>query len=132
MSDSGDPIIDDATAARMKQQADAVAAARDAGWNNPIPFNYESVQGGQAAPDESRDNALWLADAAIYEWQDDFGDVGPENPELEKILYDSDNAMRAGHQIQALSFEVAVQGPGRIHPVREVYTHLHIRAWAFY
>ncbi|KAF2795385.1 ATP-dependent RNA helicase DED1 [Melanomma pulvis-pyrius CBS 109.77] len=124
MSDSGTdntPAVDEATAARLKQQAENVAKARDAGWNNPIPFNYTSVDGGEPAADDTRDGAVWLSDAAVYEWDDDFGDVGDKNPELEKMLFEGEERMRVGHQIKALSFHIDVIGPEAIQPVREFH-----------
>ena len=88
--------------------------------NNPIPFNYETVGGGEAAPDETRQDAQWLSDAAIYQWDDEFGDVGDRNPDLEKVLFDDENLQRAGGAIKALSYEVAVEGPEKVLPVRDV------------
>ena len=88
--------------------------------NNPIPFNYEAVTGGEAPKDETRDNAAWLSDAVIYQWDDEFGDVGEPNPELEKMLFHDENLQRAGGSIKALTYEVTVEGPEKILPVREV------------
>jgi ATP-dependent RNA helicase DDX3X len=61
-----------------------------------------------------------LSDAAIYEWDDEFGDVGEPNPELEKMLFHDENLQRAGNSIKALSYEVNVEGPVKILPVRDV------------
>lgn len=120
MSDAG-VAVDDATAARAKQLAEDIQKAKDAGWTNPIPFNYETVAGGQPdVRDEGRDSANWLSDAVVYEWDDDFGEVGPPNPELEKVLYENPDMMRAGGAIQALSFQVIVNAKEEVHPVREV------------
>ncbi|KAF2254582.1 P-loop containing nucleoside triphosphate hydrolase protein [Trematosphaeria pertusa] len=119
MSDAG-VAVDDATAARAKQLAEDIQKAKDAGWTNPIPFNYETVAGGQPdVRDEGRDSANWLSDAVVYEWDDDFGEVGPPNPELEKVLYENPDMMRAGGAIQALSFQVIVNAKEEVHPVRE-------------
>ena len=130
MSDAGSvnnaSVLDDAAATRLKQQAENVAKAREAGWNDPVPFNYETVQGGQPAVDDTRDGAEWLSDAAIYQWDDDFGDVGDKNPELEKMLFEGPDRMRAGHQIKALKFEIEVSGPEKLSPVREVCISSHI------
>jgi ATP-dependent RNA helicase DDX3X len=130
MPDAGsvnnDPVLDDAAASRLKQQAENVAKAREAGWNDPVPFNYETVVGGQAEVDDTRDGAEWLSDAAIYQWDDDFGDVGDKNPELEKMLFEGPDRMRAGHQIKALSFRIDIVGPERISPVRDVCISFHV------
>lgn len=105
--------------------ADSTQARIDAHRNNLIPFNYESVVGGEAAPDETRRDAQWLSDAAIYQWDDEFGDVGEPNPELEKHLFDDENLQRAGGSIKALSYEVAVEGPEKVLPVRDVSCLIH-------
>ena len=88
--------------------------------NNPIPFNYETVHGGEAEKDKTNDTAAWLSDAAIYQWDDEFGDVGEPNPELEKLLFEDEHMQRAGNAIKALSYEVTVEGPEKVLPVREV------------
>jgi ATP-dependent RNA helicase DDX3X len=125
MSDAGAfEVAADPAAARKELQAQDLARVKEAGWTNPIPFKYESVVGGTPAEDETRDDAVWLSDAAIYQWDDDFGDVGEPNPELEKMLYDNEFLQRQGGAIQALSFNVNVEGPEKIHPVRNVsYPH---------
>ncbi|KNG47246.1 DEAD-domain-containing protein [Stemphylium lycopersici] len=106
------------SADRKEQQAQDLARAKDAGWTNPIPFQYESVVGGNPAEDETRESAVWLSDAAIYQWDDDFGDVGEPNPELEKMLFLDEYLQRAGGAIKALSFDVTLEGPTKISPVR--------------
>ncbi|KAF2132090.1 DEAD-domain-containing protein [Dothidotthia symphoricarpi CBS 119687] len=110
---------DTAGDARKEQLTKDLARAKEAGWTNPIPFNYESVIAGEAPRDETRDTAAWLSDAVIYQWDDDFGDVGEPNPDLEKMLFEDDNTQRVGTQIKALSFDVTVEGPEKLHPVRE-------------
>ncbi|KZM19896.1 RNA helicase [Ascochyta rabiei] len=129
MSDAGEPeararpapppLTEEAAAARKELLAQDLARAKDAGWNNPIPFNYETVIGGEAEPDQTRDGVPWLSDAAIYQWDDEFGDVGEPNPELEKMLFQDENVQRAGNAIKALSYEVTVEGPEKVLPVRE-------------
>jgi hypothetical protein len=61
-----------------------------------------------------------LSDAVIYQWDDEFGDVGAPNPELEQMLFEDANLQRAGEAIKALAYEVEVQGPEKIHPIRDV------------
>lgn len=122
MSDAGTPEagLDAAAIARKEQQSQDLARAKDAGWANPMPFQYETVVGGTPAEDETRDEAVWLSDAAIYQWDDDYGDVGASNPELEKMLFQEEYLQRAGGAIKALSFDVNVEGPTKIQPVRNV------------
>ncbi|CAE7207608.1 ATP-dependent RNA helicase DED1 [Pyrenophora teres f. teres] len=119
MSDAGaaDPVVNPA-AARKEQMAQDLARAKEAGWTDPVPFEYENTASGAPVEDETRENVAWLSDAAIYQWDDDFGDVGEPNPELEKMLFSDEFHQRAGHAIKALSFEVTVQGPNKPNPVR--------------
>jgi ATP-dependent RNA helicase DDX3X len=121
MSDAGSNAgLDEAALARKQQLTADLARAKEAGWNNPIPFNYDTVVGGEAVPDETRDSAAWLSDAAVYAWDDEFGDVGEPNPELEKMLFADEHLQRAGGAIKALSFDVSLEGPVKVQPVRDV------------
>jgi hypothetical protein len=95
-------------------------ANTDTHRNNPIPFNYETVVGGEPQQDDTRQGAQWLSDAAIYQWDDEFGDVGEPNLELEKMLFDDENLQRVGGAIKALSYDVSTEGPEKIHPILEV------------
>lgn len=123
--------VDDDAAARKKQElAENLAKLTEKGWTNPIPFNYETVNSGAAPEDVGRDEASWLGNAAIYEWDDEFGEVGPKNEKLEEMLYHGFNVMKAGNQIKALSFEVTVEdkrpvGQEKVAPVRDVSLHSH-------
>ena len=121
MSDAGSNAgLDDAAIARKAKQAEDLARAKAAGWTNPIPFNYDTVVGSEAAPDETRNSAAWLSDAAVYQWDDEFGDVGEPNPDLEQMLFAGEHLQRAGGAIKALSFEVNTEGPEKVQPVRDV------------
>jgi ATP-dependent RNA helicase DDX3X len=121
MSDAGSNAgLDEAAIARKQQLTTDLARAKEAGWNNPIPFNYDTVAGGEAAPDETRDSAAWLSDAAVYAWDDEFGDVGEPNPKLEQELFTGEHLQRAGGAIKALSFDVSLEGPVKVQPVRDV------------
>jgi ATP-dependent RNA helicase DDX3X len=111
---------EDKMALKDKELQENLAKLKEAGWTNPIPFNYETVKGGAVADDDTRDEVPWLANAAIYEWNDDFGDVAPPNPELEKILYQDEYRVMVGKKIEAFTFHVDVFGKETIHPVREV------------
>jgi len=129
MSDAGGaPVVHDAANeaadARAKQLVEDLQKAKEAGWNNPIPFNYETVTGGEANADAPHPaDASWLSDAAVYEWQDDFGTVAPRNEELERQLFEDPDMQRAGNMIQALEFDVTTEGEEKVHPVRSVSVH---------
>jgi len=122
MSDAGSHAgPDEPGVVRKAQQAEDLARAKAAGWADPIPFNYEAAVPGTAGPEESRDTVAWLSDAVIYAWDDDFGDVGAPNPELEKMLFADEFIQRAGASLRNLAaYDVEVTGPEKVKPVREV------------
>lgn len=110
---------------KKQELAQNLALLREKGWNNPIPFNYEIVGSGAMPNDERKGDESWLGNAAVYEWDDEYGEVGPKNEHLELQLYHGEEIMRAGNRILALSFEVdAKGGDGRVLPVREVFSPL--------
>jgi hypothetical protein len=89
--------------------------ARDAGWVETVPVDYK-VQ--QSSRDD--DHANYLKNSAVYEWDDEYGDVGPEVPELEQDLFGGDFRVRQGQHMDKLQFEVTVEGPDRLQPARSV------------
>jgi ATP-dependent RNA helicase DDX3X len=117
----GDTV--DSASRKQQELNENLEKLKEKGWNNPVPFNYETVASGDAAAaDERDDEAPWLGNAAVYEWDDDFGEVGPPNGKLEEELFRSKNAMRAGNRIMALSFDVSTGGSVKVEPVREVWS----------
>ncbi len=48
-------------------------------WGKVTPYDYEGLT--------NRDNTTWDGNARIYEWDGEVGDVGPEYPELEIMLF---------------------------------------------
>jgi ATP-dependent RNA helicase DDX3X len=57
--------------------------------------------------------------AAIYEWNDEYGDVGPRFEELEKQLFGSENHVKTGINFSAISqLDVIQEGNIRLDPVR--------------
>lgn len=92
----------DTSAPPVHQRDEAkVQAAREAGW---VEAEDPDVAAGTST---NPSNALWLGDnddtapawmhkAAKYEWKEEYGDVGPEVPELEKLLYGSQLRVRKG------------------------------------
>lgn len=51
-------------------------------WSKPLEYNYEEL--AQQGPVEATN---WEGNAAIYEWNDEYGEVGPKHPELEVMLF---------------------------------------------
>ena len=52
------------------------------------------------------DVPLWASNAVKYEWNDEFGDVGPPHPELEKQLFRDRYINRAGAKMT--TYEIAL------------------------
>ncbi|GJC82897.1 ATP-dependent RNA helicase ded1 [Colletotrichum liriopes] len=84
-------------------------------WTQPLPYNYEELaQQGQV---ETTD---WEGNGAIYEWNDDYGDVGPKFPELELALFGDPDTRRdhTGLDFSVIStVEVTQEGTIRVEPV---------------
>lgn len=82
--------------------------AREAGWVAPQAYNYEAAtakHGDEPASSsgeqvDDSDAPCWAHEAAKYEWQDDFGDVGPEVPELEAQLFKGDTRTKIGQHLE--------------------------------
>lgn len=125
MSAAGDsnPAVDDAAAARLKQQQEDFQKAKDRGWNNHVPHQFDNA--GQPVEQDAEADAepVWLSDAAVYAWDDDYGEVGPRNEQLELELFGDPNRQSEGAKIKALSFEVHVTVGGdedKLPPIRTV------------
>ncbi|EHK97387.1 putative ATP-dependent RNA helicase ded1 [Glarea lozoyensis 74030] len=60
----------------------------------------------------------WSSNAAVYEWQEEFGDVGPRFPELEQQLFGSEFHVKMGLDFKNIA-EISVyqEGVVRIQPV---------------
>lgn len=105
---------------QAKKLAEGLAKAQAAGWTNPIPMNNETVGSGAVPENKEIDEAPWLCNAAVYEFDDEYGDVGPRNEELEQLLFFGENLMKVGNKVNALDFEVNVFGPKKVSPFRSV------------
>jgi hypothetical protein len=85
---------DNAARLRLEQEATDQAArdleagqiARQKGEEVVNPFNA--------------DVPLWASGAVKYEWQEEFGDIGPAHPELEAQLYRDQFINRSGIQFE--------------------------------
>jgi len=74
------------------------------GWVAKEAYDYEKynktskelLEANQANQANGIESGDWESNAAIYEWNDDYGDVGPAFPELEQQLFGGDNQMRTG------------------------------------
>lgn len=85
-----------------------IKQSREAGWSAPQAYNYDAASAKPGEPattpggEHTEDNGvlLWAHQAVKYEWQEDFGDVGPEVPELEAQLFKSDTRTRIGQHLE--------------------------------
>lgn len=81
--------------------------ARAAGWAEPKAYDYNAAQakhGDAPAPSsaeqvDNEDEPGWMHNAIKYEWKEEFGDVGPEVPELEAQLFRGDSRTRTGQHL---------------------------------
>ncbi|OHE96437.1 DEAD/DEAH box helicase [Colletotrichum orchidophilum] len=85
-------------------------------WTEPVPYNYDEF--AQQGPDVSTE---WAGNGAVYEWDEEYGDVGPKFAELEKALF-GDPATRhdsnSGLDFSVISsVEVTQEGDTRVEPV---------------
>ncbi|KAL4975182.1 P-loop containing nucleoside triphosphate hydrolase protein [Aspergillus desertorum] len=61
----------------------------------------------------------WAANAAKYEWNEEYGDVGPENPHLEDQLFRSEFINRTGLKIENFqNIEVVAESHERPSPIK--------------
>ncbi|KAJ5336759.1 uncharacterized protein N7506_004781 [Penicillium brevicompactum] len=90
----------------------AAQVAREKGWTEPVPFEYAQLSG--------KDHTDWAGVAARYEWNDEFGEVGPPNVELEDQLFRGSFITRAGDKLENLnSYKVHVESSDEVKPVTE-------------
>ena len=88
--------------ANTNVNADALKRVKDAQWAEPSKFDYDAYN---AAPRDqvpaagADQNGLnWAANAVKYEWSDEYGDVGPEHPALEAMLFGDEHKMQKGDE----------------------------------
>lgn len=64
---------------------------QEAGWNPPVPFTYESYI--------TKVFTDWAGMAPRYEWtEEEKGEIGPRNEELEKELFNAELVPSAGQR----------------------------------
>ncbi|SPO00026.1 related to ATP-dependent RNA helicase [Cephalotrichum gorgonifer] len=94
---------------------DAAAAAAPAQqdskqWIKPRAYDYTAMDG----PDQ---NSPWDGSAAVYEWDGEGGDVGPEYPDLEVELFGKAEDRKEGRGVDFTAIaeiEVVQEGPVKI------------------
>lgn len=80
----------------------AIQKARDAGWVQPQKYDYDTYNAGPTSKEERdaaegiQDLPAWAANAAKYEWKDEYGDVAPAFKTLEDELFNNEHINRVG------------------------------------
>ncbi|KAM0718078.1 hypothetical protein Q7P37_006410 [Cladosporium fusiforme] len=89
----------------LEEKAQFEEKAKGSGWGL-VPANHNHHQTG----DELQ--------YAVYEWAEDYGEVGPRHEALEQQLFGGDFRMKSGNHIKALEMVTTVEGPLKVAPVR--------------
>lgn len=79
---------------------EAAALAREKGWAEPEKYDYSKYLGDRpaAASGDDGEQIVYGATAAKYEWKEEYGDVGPPNEELERMLFHNELTNRIGDE----------------------------------
>ena len=101
-------VLADVTGSMEKvtvQEGDAAKRSREAGWAEPQKFNYDVYNAGfsnkeEKAAAEGIEEVGWAGNAEKYEWQGDYGDIGPRHEALEDVLFRNDFINRTGLQYE--------------------------------
>lgn len=101
MESAGKPLEDNASYEKARQH----------GWMEASTIDYSAISA--AAPE-------WASNAAVYEWDDDEGEIGPADTVLEEKLFKAGNQQRAGTSLDALNLTVTQEGPVKVNPVLNV------------
>ena len=125
---------------------DFAERARAQGWVKPESYDYETYNAKVTGPGDAKDGDAsvdkaaaaefstgssgptftseiisWGANAAKYEWKDDYGDVAPRIPELEKLLFGDEFHQRTGNQLDVLtSIDVTIESETKIKKIKQV------------
>lgn len=91
--------------------AETMQRMRDLGWVEPQSFDYAAsapttvLHANEPQNEENGGDirskhqaSTWAHDAAKYEWDAEYGDVGPRNEKLEAELFRADYLNRAGEK----------------------------------
>lgn len=94
--------------------------AHEHGWTAPIPTDYNSLMNKEGLPSEGP-LPSWMANTGTYEWKDEYGEVGPEDPELEKVIFGNRLLNNAGAYLKHLEdLDVHQEGEVQFEAIREV------------
>ena len=100
---------------------DKAQEAKEHGWSAPIPLDYESLMLSNKELRAEGELPSWMANAGTYEWKDEYGEVGPEDEDLEKIIFDPALSANAGGYLKLIhQFNVHQEGEVQFDPIQDV------------
>lgn len=109
---------------------ESAALVKEKGWAERQAYDYKKFSNDRSTREaEAGDTAEeaqpvyqdnWLSSAVRYEWDDEFGEVGPEIPKLEEQLFKDQFRQEKGTFLGAYEFKVTCEGPNTILPIRSV------------
>ena len=105
------------------KNVEAAKEARDKGWVEPQEYDYSAAAAPPAGVAQAVDQGApsWAHNAVKYEWQEDFGDVGPKIPELEEQLFRSEFLNRKGLKFGDLcAIKVTAEAEEKPAPISDV------------
>ncbi|KAL2867035.1 DEAD/DEAH box helicase [Aspergillus lucknowensis] len=115
----------DVTNAENNKNTEASTIARAKGWVEPETYDYNKYTTAPPLEKPTEESEIeepvpeWAAKAAKYEWKDEYGDVGPENPKLEEMLFRNEYINRTGLKIGNLqNIEVIAESHERPSPIK--------------
>lgn len=84
----------------------ALERVKEAKWGAPEGYDYtryttepRDKTAPASEPDKPQaDASTWAANAVRYVWDEEFGDVGPQHEELERILFGDEHKMEQGEE----------------------------------
>ncbi len=109
MSASGDDhVLADVTSKinNVQVNEEALHRVKEAKWGDRQEYDYAKYTAGprdkttsaSVSDQPQADAPSWAANAAKYEWIDDYGDVGPDHDELKNMLFGDEHKMEQGEE----------------------------------
>jgi ATP-dependent RNA helicase DDX3X len=102
---NGDGVNGETEAKPELSKEELLKKARDKGWTEAKAFDYAEFQrsGGN--------DADFHGAGKVYEWKDEYGEVGPRVEELEVILFGGEFQMKKGEHADVLDLTANIDGP---------------------
>ena len=82
----------------------ALERVKEANWGTRQEYDYAKYTAGPhdktalASEVDQPDAPSWAANAAKYEWNDEYGDIGPDHDVLKEMLFSGDHQMKQGDE----------------------------------